>query len=107
MNNQPVNQSINESQGQPVNENVAKPAGQTYTYQQQPASTQPNTQPPFNGSPSHSVKSKVRVPITKLDSFFTAAFLILSIIAVDFGLFGGFNLGYSIAVAAIAVSLII
>ena len=107
MNNQPVNQPINESQGQPVNENVAKPAGQTYTYQQQPASVQPNTQPPFNGSPSHSVKSKVRVPITKLDSFFTAAFLILSIIAVDFGLFGGFNLGYSIAVAAIAVSLII
>ena len=107
MNNQPVNQPINESQGQPVNENVAKPAGQTYTYQQQPASVQPNTQPPFNGSPSRSVKSKVRVPITKLDSFFTAAFFILSVIAVDFGLFGGFNLGYSIAVAALAVSLII
>ncbi len=95
MNNQPINETVN----QPVNEPNAQSTNQTYTYQQQPASV--------NQKIPYCTKPKVRLPITKLDSFFVTAFLILSVIAVDFGLFGGFNLGYSIAVAAAAVSLII
>ncbi len=74
-----------------------------YTSNPQPQSVQP---PVYQPTPPYQ-QPKRRVPLTPKATVFAAVFLVLSVLAIDFGLFGGFNLGYSVAVAAIAIALCI
>lgn len=78
-----------------------------------PQSTGAPQQPadPMNTPPSHAVppalpyaqKKKLRAPVKTSDVVCAVIFFVLSVVSVDFGLFGGFHLGYAIAVSAVAI----
>lgn len=62
--------------------------------------------PPTDNVPPvypYAYEKKLRAPVKTSDIVCAVIFFVLSVVSIDFGLFGGFNLGYAISVAAVAV----
>ena len=74
---------------------------------EQPQTEQPQTEEPKQDNPPVDPNALVKVPTTGRDMLFAMFFLVGSIIWADFGLFGGFQLGHSIAAVILGVLTVI
>lgn len=81
---------------------VAAPPYAQPTQNSQPAQNAQPTQG-YNYYSAYVPKPKLRVPVTARDAVFAIIFFVLSIVSVDLGLFGGFNMGYSISTVLVTV----